>query len=247
MEIIVDKNLLLQKFFIPLNRFTDQIIVDLHPDSMECISYNTTDKQSIILYAKLYIKTSIPTNETTKLNIGSLKKFIQALNCLQDLSIIKLDIEKNHIAYKSSDTNFKFHLKEDGIINVPPINLDKILAITTPTSFDLTSEKVDEIIRAGSFSNESNKVYISNENGILQAELTDKTIPNLDSMRLTLTNEITGTPLTTPIILKLDIFKTLSTIKFDKVNIKISDKGAVIFELVDKDYNIKYITSCLVK
>lgn len=247
MNVIVDRSLLLNKFFIPLSRFTDQVILNLTTDSIDCLSYTSTEKQSIILYAKLAIKTEIPENETVKLNIGSLKKLIQALNCLDDINIIQLNIEKNHIAYKSPETNFKFHLKEDGIINHAPVTLEKIQAITTQMEFNLSSSKVDEILKASQFSAESNKIYMTMVDGILQAELTDKTLPNLDNMNIFLTKDIIGTPVTTPIILKLDIFKTISTLKFDQLNVKANEKGVVIFELKDKEYLIKYITSCLVK
>jgi hypothetical protein len=248
MDILVDKTLILNKFFIPLSRFTDQVIVNLQSNHIDCVSYSTSDKQSIILYAKLFIKTDLTVDTKLQLNIGSLKKLINALNCINtDSNIIKLSIEKNNISYTSNETNFKYHLKEDGIITQPPINLEKILGITTTTEFLITSGKVDEILKASNFSVDSNKIYISMKDNLLHAELTDKTIPNLDSMDIVLTKEVLGTPIIKPILLRLDIFKTISTLKFDQLSVKLNDKEVVIFEIKDNDFGIKYITSCLVK
>lgn len=248
MEIIVDKNQILNKFLIPLSKFTDQAIVNLYNDSIDCLAYTTNDKQSIVLYTKLFVKTDMPP-ETSKiqLNVGNLKKLIHALTCLNDVTIMKLNIEKNNISYTSSETNFKFHLKEDGVISQTPVNVEKVLSLNFATIFTLSNSKIDEILKASNFSAESNKIYLFSKNNMLFAELTDKTIPNLDTMNVFLTNEIQGNQLVNPIPLRLDIFKIISTLKFNSLTIKINEKGVVVFEIVEDNYLMKYITSCLVK
>lgn len=245
MDIIIDRKLFLSKFLIPVNKFTDQAILSLNKEYMDCISTTTTDKQSIILYTKLIVKTDM-TEDTIKLNIGSLKKLINALNCITT-DIIKLTIEKNHIAYTSEETNFKFHLKEDGTIEKPAISLDKINTITGDTEIVITPDKIDELIRASTFSTDSEKVYLTLKDGILVGELTDKNIQNLDSISVILTNNVTGFQFSDSIPLKLDIFKLISSLKFDKLLIKCTKKGVLVFEIKDDNYLMKYITSSLIK
>ena len=245
MDIIIDRKLFLSKFLIPVNKFTDQAILSLNKEYMDCISTTTTDKQSIILYTKLIVKTDM-TEDTIKLNIGSLKKLINALNCITS-DIIKLTIEKNHIAYLSEETNFKFHLKEDGTIEKPAISLDKINSITGDTEITIAPDKIDELIRASSFSTDSEKVYLTLKKGVLIGELTDKNIQNLDSISVILTNNVTGFQFTESIPLKLDIFKLISSLKFDKLLIKCTKKGVLVFEIKDDNYLMKYITSSLIK
>lgn len=246
MEVILDRKLILNKFLIPLNKFTDQAILTLNKDYIDCISYSTNDKQSIILYTKLLIKTDMVDTTDIKLNIGSIKKLINALNCI-NLDIIKLNIEKNHIAYNGDDTTFRFHLKEDGTIEKPSVNTDKIAAMSFNTELMVTAEKVDEILKASNVSTDSNKIYLYIKNNVLYAELTDKNIQNLDTITIMLTKEIIKSEITEPIPLKLDIFRLISSIKFDKLNIKLNNKGVVVFEIKDDNYLMKYITSSLIK
>ena len=245
MEIIIDRKLFLSKFLIPVSKFTDQAILSLNKDFMDCISTTTNDKQSIILYTKLIVKTDM-TEDNIKLNIGSLKKLINALNCITE-DIIKLNIEKNHIAYNSPETNFKFHLKEDGTVEKPSISLDKINSIVGDTDIIISSERLDELLKASSFSTDSEKVYLTLKDNILIGELTDKTIQNLDSMNIILTKEVTGFQFTDSVALKLDIFKLISSLKFDKLLIKCTKKGVLVFEIKDDNYLMKYITSSLIK
>jgi hypothetical protein len=248
MEILVDRKLILSKFLIPLNKFTDQAIIYLDKDYIDCVSYTTSDKQSIILYTKLFIKNDIqdPTFKGIKLNIGSVKKLINAFNCIND-DIIRLNIEKNSISYTSPDANFKFHLKEDGVIETAPITVEKIARIGFKTEITLSPDKLEEIIRASSFSTDSNKIYLNIKNNTLYADLTDKTIQNLDSISILLTSDIQGEPLTEPVPLRLDVFRILSSIKFEKLNMKFNKDGVVVFEIVENNYLMKYITSSLIK
>lgn len=246
MNILLDRKLILSKFLIPLSKFTDQAIVSLNKDYIDCISYSTAEKQSVILYTKLVIKSVEKVEDAVKLNIGSIKKLINALSCI-DKDIIELTIDKNAISYTSDETSFKFHLKEDGVLEKPPINVDKINAMTFETSTLVPAAKIDEIIKAGGFSTDSSKIYIYIKNNIMFAELTDRNIQNLDTIKVVLTNKITGTPFDKEIPMRIDIFRILSTIHFDQLNMSFNKKGMVVFEIKDDNYLMKYVTSSLVK
>jgi hypothetical protein len=248
MEVLVDRKLILSKFLIPLNKFTDQAIVTLRKDCIDCVSYSTSDKQSIVLYTKLLIKNDVQDPEFTsvKLNIGSVKKLINAFQCINE-DIIKLNIESNHIAYNSPDANFKFHLKEDGTIETAPITIEKIAKIGFKTHITISPDKLDEIMRASTFSSDSNKIYFNIKNNIMYADLTDKTIQNLDSISILVTNDINGDVFTEVIPLRLDIFRILSSLKFEKLNIKFNKDGVVVFDIEENNYLMKYITSSLIK
>ena len=245
MEILVDRRLFLNKFLIPVNKFTDQAVLSLNKDYMDCISTSTADKQTIILYTKLIVKTDMQ-EDNIKLNIGSLKKLVHGLNCIGD-DIIKLKIDKNKIIYNSDTTNFILHLKEDGVVTKQVVNMDKINAVVPDTELTISPEKLDEMLKASSFSTDSEKVYFTIKDNVLMAELTDKTIQNLDSIKVALTSDIKGTHFTDPVPMKLDIFKLLSSLKFDKLVVKMTNKGALIFETKDDNYLLKYITSVLIK
>jgi hypothetical protein len=245
MQIIVNKKLILSKFLNPISKFTDQIILNLTKDSIDSISYSTHDMQSVILYTKLNVKTDI-TEDNLKLNIGSIKKLINAFNCINE-DIIALNIANNSISYNSSTTNFKYHLKEDGTIERPPVSIEKIQQIKFDTQFSINSDKIDEILKASTFSIDSNKFYFYMKDNILFGDLTDKTIANLDSITIQITDKIGGEPLADQVPIKLDIFKIISSIRTDNLTIKINKKGVIMFEIKENDYILQYITSALIK
>lgn len=246
MEIIVDKKLILSKFLIPLNKITEQAIVSLNKESISCISYSSNDKQSIIFYSKLNIVNNMDSDETISLNIGSVRKLINALSCIS-LDIIPLRVEKNSISYSSPETSFKFHLKEDGVIPIPAINLVKIQGMTFDTSITIPYNKFNEVLKASSYTEDSNKVYFNIIDNKMYAELTDKTISNIDNMSICLSNEITGNIGIGSVALRMDVFKLLSSLKFDNINIGLSSKGIVAFIINEDNYLMKYITSSLIK
>jgi hypothetical protein len=243
MEIIVNKKTILTKFLIPISKFTDQATLTLTKDSIHCVSYSTSEKQTVILYTKLDVKTDTTENEII-LNIGSVKRLINAFNCISE-DIIKLIIDSNSISYISASTNFKFHLKEDGTIEKAPISLDKIAQIQYNTT--LTNDKINEILQASNFSAETNKVYIYLKDNNLYGEMTDKTIQNLDSMTVLLSDAVMGDRLSEMIALKIDIFKIISTLKMPTLTVKINTKGVIMFEIKEADFLLQYITSSLVK
>jgi hypothetical protein len=138
-------------------------------------------------------------------------------------------------------------LKEDGTIEKAPISLDKIAQIQYNTWFTLTNDKINEILQASNFSAETNKVYIYLKDNNLYGEMTDKTIQNLDSMTVLLSDAVMGDRLSEMIALKIDIFKIISTLKMPTLTVKINTKGVIMFEIKEADFLLQYITSSLVK
>ena len=246
MDIIVNKKTFLGKLLLPISKFTDKIILNFNTDFIDSISYTTADKQTIILYTKVMFKSATPITDPIKLNIGSVKKLISAFNCISE-DIVELKIEQNNISYKSNESSFRFHLKEDGTVEKPVFNLEKINATVFTTQFKILSSKLSEMLKACGFSTDSDKIYIYTKDSKVLCDLTDKTIQNLDSFTFTLSDNFTGTPLIDPIILRIDVFKTLSSIKFDVCDMKLDAKGIVVFEVKDDESLMKYVTTSLIK
>ena len=84
MEILVDRKLILSKFLIPLNKFTDQAIINVDREYLDCVSYTTSDKQSIVLYTKLMIKNQITDPENLKSYTEEGYSFNESLSTAND-------------------------------------------------------------------------------------------------------------------------------------------------------------------
>lgn len=247
MEIILNKRLFLTKFLVPVSKFTDQTIININNDNIDCLSYTTGDKQTIFLYTKLLYKTNSKDVVDLKLNIGSIKKLINALNLIPT-EIICITVDKNSISYKSDENSFRFHLKEDGIIDKSSINFEKIDKTEFQTEIILTQERLFGITKAGGYISDTNKVYLSIKDNKVYCELTDKTIANVDTTSMVLSDSFTSTvTITEDIIMKADIFKLISGIKFTECLLKINNKGVIMFDIKDEDSVIKYVTTSMVK
>jgi len=103
-------------------------------------------------------------------------------------------------------------------------------------------------LRASGFCSESNKIYIYVDDGQnVVADITDKTIQNIDKMSMQLCGTYMGTKLDHDTILKIDIFKVLAALKPEKCSVSINKDGVVLFEIADEWCVIKYITTSLIK
>ena len=215
-------------------------------DKNGATSLNKTVDNSIILYAKT---TDVEyDNESTKLNIPDIKKLIRALDCLQSTSpTINLQINRNSIEYKSSGTRFKFHLIEDGIIVPPNINIQKIESFEYDTTFKLNVNTFNSLIKSSTFLTDSNKIYISTEDGAVYAELTDKGRSNTDSYKMAICNGYEGSEITKEIPFSFDLFRSCSLLKADVINVSINTiKSIIAFDIIDGNYKLKYISTGLV-
>jgi Holliday junction resolvase RusA-like endonuclease len=161
---------------------------------------------------------------------------------------------QNHIICKcisnsnEENTHFKYHLVDDNIIKEGTINSQKISELTFETVFELPLSKIKQIMTAYSFVGDANKIYFYTKDSNVHADIDDKTLQNIDNVSLVASNEFKGDPLTTPISVKLEVFKLLANSK-SNIKVKINDRFKVfIFETKEDDSTqLKYIISALVK
>lgn len=247
MKIQLDKEILTNKFLNPVSRITEEATLIFGPTSVYSL---VNDKEgNIILYSKLVINTGLQPNEEFKLNIKDIRKLIKVFECISS-PIIDLDIDKNTsvLSYKSPEISFKLHLVTDTVIRRCQINLEKVNSLTYDTDFILNNDKLSEILRGSIFVTESNKVYFSQKDGIVYAEMTDKSTSDVDSITFAITEKINGLPLSTPLPFSLDILRLISSTKGDDITVKINNKFKIIsFEIITPENELKYIIPALTK
>jgi hypothetical protein len=216
-------------------------------DKNGATSLNKTIDNSIILYAKT-VDVEYSNDGPIKLNIPDIKKLIRALDCLQTPSpTIDLILNRNSIEYKSSSTKFKFHLIEDGIIVPPNINIQKIESFEYDTTFDLSVHSFNSILKSSTFLTDSNKIYISTENGAVYAELTDKSKSNTDSYKSAISTGYEGSEIQKEIPFSFDLFRSCSLLKTESIKVSINTARSIIaFDISDGNYKLKYISTGLV-
>lgn len=244
MLITFERQALLKKLLEPINRITESCVLTITKDY--CYTVATSQSGDIILYSKLNCASKNVTDEF-HINIPNVKKLIQVFECIDD-SFIDLKVESNHLAYTSPTIKFKYFLLEDGIIERPPIKVEKIEALQFDCNFELTEKKLAEVSRGRNFSVETEKIYFYTKDKSVFAELADQTIQNTDSITFQVADSFSGSELKQMLPLNVDILRLISGLKTSKVKVSVNTTNKVLlFEIASPEHVIKFIISSLVK
>ncbi len=161
------------------------------------------------------------------LNIGDIKKLLRVLDCIEDEEIT-FKLNSNHLFYKSDKIQFKYHFLDDSIVPKVTLKREKIESLNYDTSFNISSKKLQEILKASSFTSETNKIYLYGQPDGIYCELGDKEKSNTDSVSMKLTEEVDGVPLTQVIPFNLDIFRLFAGVKFDIARVGINNNYKIM-------------------
>lgn len=237
------KDFLIKYFLQPISKVSDSCCIVVTKDALK--STVCSPDNSIVLNNNLTVETE--TDKDTVLNIADIKKLIRALEAISE-DEITLTFDKNNIAYKNKTVSFKFHLLEDGVINTPKINLEKINSIKFDTTFDVSEKALSELIKASTFCVDSNKIYFYSapETGVM-AELTDRTRSNVDSFGVLVNEKYEGSEIKN-LCLSMEVIRVISTNKVKQIHCSVNNSlGVVLFNYGNKVLQTKYIVSSLTK
>jgi len=245
MKLKINKNEVINRFLTPISKISDKCIINVHPGFIYTLT--NTDNGNIILYGNLKVNTDLPEKTSTVLNIPDVKRLCRIFDCINNEDF-ELELNSNNLKYDTNDIKFTYHLLDDGIIQKSVISLDKIGKLTFDSSFDLNINTLNNILKGSAIATDSNKIYFYTKGTDVYAELTDKTIQNIDSLTLFISNAFVGTEIKQILPVDLEIFRIFSGIKANNVLVKINTKLKVLmFEITDANLTLKYIVSALVK
>jgi hypothetical protein len=240
----------LEKVLKPVNKLTESCVLKIEKNSLYTIC--SSPDNTVILYAKAELP--IETDEKIRLNLISIKKLMSGLDCLGENGEFSIQLAENNIKCESKDvesnekTYFKYHLVDDSVIRETPVNINKITQLKFDTEFNISSPKIRQIISAYVFASELTKIYFQTEDGKVYAEINDKTLQNVDHMRMVVADNYTGADIEEPTPISIEVFKNLVSNKSDiKVKINNQYKVFVFSNTEEKNIELKYIVSALVK
>ncbi len=162
-----------------------------------------------------------------KIYFRDIKKLLRVLDCIEDEEIT-FKLNSNHLFYKSDKIQFKYHFLDDSIVPKVTLKREKIESLNYDTSFNISSKKLQEILKASSFTSETNKIYLYGQPDGIYCELGDKEKSNTDSVSMKLTEEVDGVPLTQVIPFNLDIFRLFAGVKFDIARVGINNNYKIM-------------------
>lgn len=238
---VTNKDSLLNNFLAPISRIVDSAVVNIKPGTLTSVI--ATGDNTIIVSAE-YNDPTI--TASTTLNIPDIKKFCRILQCIESQTF-NLNIDTNNISYTSNNIRFKYHLYDDGIIAVPKLNISKINQLTFNGKFTISQASIMSLVKGSTIATDTNKIYISVKDDIMFGELTDKARANTDTFGLQISTDYTGSPLDKALPLNFEIFRIISSMKFNNLQGHIvTDMGVLTFDAVTDNTKMKFIVSALV-
>jgi len=244
MEITVNNQHFKKLFLEQISKISDNCVITVIENLLKC-KVSSPDN-SVILGIELNIDNTDDSEKEVFLNVGDIKKLIRAFDCVS-AEKVTFTVDNNNINYKDSSIKFKYHLLEDGIINQPKVNLQKLEQLEFDSSFTLNDRSLNELTKCSTFSSDSNKIYLTSENSVLRGDLTDRSKFNVDSLEINISNDFTGTPVNN-LCLNFEIFRIVSTCKFNALQCNISSKlGVVLLTFTNNIIKVKYVVYALTK
>ena len=244
MELKLDKKDFTDNFLNVIGKAVDIVSIKANKNGLHAIC-NKPDS-SIILLGKYNYNLDIA--EELSLNLGDIKKLLRVLDCVND-ETISFTINSNHLSYKSTSIQFKYHFLDDSIVPKVTLKKEKIETLKNDTFFDIDSKKLEEVLKASSFTTDTNKIYIYGQPDGVYCELGDKEKSNTDSVSMKLADTIEGNPLNQVIPFNLDIFRMFSGIKFTNARVGINNAYKIMSFFIKPTDNTEFtfVISGLVK
>lgn len=236
---IENKNSLVNNFLSPICKLTENTVIKVRNNEFNAIS--SSNDGTLIVNCTIPQQNDV--EETIFLNIPDINKFIKVLGCITDESI-ELQFNNNNLEYKSPTVGFKYHLLEDGIIDPPSVDINKIKNIDFPFSFCVDSETIGQLIKASTFTTDTNKIYFSTSGQAVQATLTDKQRHNVDSFAQQVSESFQGEPLTKELAMSFETIRIISTIRYEELNIHVNPElNVFLFEIETGGSKIVIVSS----
>ena len=162
-------------------------------------------------------------------------KLIKILSCLEEENI-QLKHDENCLRYNNGQGNrFKYHLFDDSLSTKSPFDFNKINQIQQWSKFTLKKENNNAILKALPFVTESSKLYLTNEENNIYAELSDKKIQNVDSYTTKISEDFEGDNINGELILDVELFRLISTLNFENIQVYINNDYKMLKLNIDLD------------
>lgn len=237
---IQNKQDFIGSFLSPISKLTENTVIRVRKDSMNALC--SSNDGTLIVNCSMVQDNDV--DETIYLNIPDINRLIKVLTCIQDSTDLSLNYNNNNIEYKSSDVGFKYHLLDDGIIDPPQVDIEKIKQIDFSFSFKITPDTVNQLIKASTFTSETNKIYFTTSDSVVYASLTDKQRHNVDSFTQIVSRSYEGDPLEVGLALSFETMRVISSIRFDDLTVRVNPKlNVFLFEIKTNKTTLLVISS----
>jgi len=237
-----NKKDLVSNFLGPISNLNDMCVLKISNNNITCTI--AAADSTVVCKADLACETNVE-NEVT-LNIPDIKKLTRVLEIIPS-NEIELKINENNISYNKDGYRFKYHILDDGIIKLPNINVNKVNSLEFDTTFKITEKNLTMLFKGSSFTTETSKLYLFEDDNKISGELGDKNRHNTDNFVCVLSDEYEGRSLAKALALNFDSFRLLSFSGCREVNFRVNQEmGVITCDFKKDDTSLIYVISSLI-
>jgi hypothetical protein len=129
-----------------------------------------------------------------------------------------------------------------------PVNPEKIKKLKYDTAFILPNSKFNEVLKGSSIATDSDKLYFYTKDSKVYCELNDLERQNINNITYLVTDKYVGEDIKNTLPLNLENIRLLAGTKCNEFTVKVNNELKVtLFQIEEKDIDIKFIISALVK
>jgi DNA polymerase III sliding clamp (beta) subunit (PCNA family) len=239
----LNKESFVQKFLLPISKLADNISISI--DDSEVYATCASQDGSVVLLASY--KTDTAVRGIPRINLPDVKKFVRLLDCVEEDNIA-LTIENNHLKYVTPSFKFNYFLLEDSYMQRCPVNPEKIKKLKYDTAFLLPNTKFNEVLKGSSIATDSDKLYFYTKDEKVYCELNDLERQNINNITYLVADKFVGEQIKNTLPLNLENIRLLAGTKCNAFTVKVNNELKVtLFQIEEKDIDIKFIISALVK
>lgn len=236
---INSRSTFINNFLSPIGKLTENTVVKVRNNELNAVS--SSNDGTLIVSCSLPQQNDV--EDTLFLNIPDINKLVKVLGCVET-DDIELKFNNNNLEYKSPNVGFKYHLLEDGIIDLPSVDINKIKNIDFTFKFEIQPNTINQLIKASTFVTDTNKIYFHVNGEAVDATLTDKQRHNVDSYTQQVADKFTGDALTKDLAMNFETIRIISTIRFDSLNIHVNPElNVFLFQINVHGCNIVVVSS----
>jgi hypothetical protein len=241
MKLNLNKTKFVDNLLTPVSKLADNLLLDFVTSENSTIAKTIVSSadNSVILLGNVECQAIDP----FRCVIPDCKTFLRLFSGI-DKDSVCLEINSNAIAYKDSGLSFKYHLLDESyIVNKKSISEEKLNALSFDTTFQITRQKLSEIIKFNSIVPDAEKLYFTTEEGKVFAKLGDEQKSNTNEITTEVSNSFEGKEIseTLPVNIQNILLFSFST---NEVTVKINHHLKVFkFE----SPNLAYVVSGLVR
>tara|TARA_R110002020_G_scaffold39449_3_gene117334 strand:- start:989 stop:1726 length:738 start_codon:yes stop_codon:yes gene_type:complete len=239
---IKNKKDFVSSFLGPVSNLNDACILTINDNLLTCTLASAD--ATIVCKSSIEIETDL--KESFNINLPDIKKLVRVLDIIPTDNV-SLTINENNISFNDNGYKFKYHLLDDGIIKQPSLNVEKIKKLNFGTKFKVKENGLVTLFKGSSFTTETSKVYIYEEDGKIYSELGDRSRHNSDNFVCVLSEEYEGEIISKPLPINFDSFRLVSFDRSREVDFSINNEMGVITCNFNKgNASLIYIISALI-